>query len=371
MQSCNSKCHKLTRFKSTSILLGYLLSTIFLAGCSKEPQQDDQPPLRLVRTQVVSSNSAQDWREFPGVVEAAQTADLGFRVPGKLEKIMVLEGDHVKKGQLLAILDDTDYQIQLSGRQADFDKAEADFKRGKSLLSQQLIASADFDKLKAQHAASLAALTSAKQNVEYTQLKAPFDGSIASRHVDNFEDVSAVQPIFTLQDMSSIHVKVNIPETLMIRLKQESKATVFAIFDAIPGQQFPLSVQEIATQADPGSKTFAVTFNMPTVDTLNILPGMSVTVRGKPPAQPQEGKTPMMVPSQAVIENNAGRFAFVVENLQNNIGTVKQRAVETGRVSAQGLEVFSGLKPGDLLITAGMSKMSEGLQVRVNQEWSK
>lgn len=348
-----------------------LTSTLLLTACDEPTLLVEQPELRLVRTQVVGAQTAAGWQEFPGVVAAAQHADLGFRVAGKLANMKVLEGEQVQKNQLLATLDDTDYQIQLSSRQADYDKAKADYQRGRTLLTQKLIAQSDFDKLEAQHAASLAALTAARQNVEYTRLKAPFAGRIAQRYVDNYEDISTMQAIFTLQDMSSIHIKVNIPETIMIRLKADYSAAVYAIFDAIPQQQFPLALQEVATQADPGSRTFAVTFSMPGVEAFNILPGMSVTVRGDRPNSSGADTMAMVVPSQAIIENNAGRFAFVVENISNNQGIVARREVRTGNMTEQGLLVLSGLQPGDHLVVAGMSKMSQGLAVRVNEQWSK
>jgi len=355
-----------------AVLGGIIVSCSgLLVACSPVQQQQQDVQARLVKTQLVSAKSGSDWREFPGIVEAAQTADLGFRVSAKLVEVSVREGDHVNKGQLLAKLDDTDYQTKLRSTQADFDKATADFKRGQSLLSQKLIAKSDYDKLEAQHASSLAALTGAIQNVEYTNLKAPFSGTIAQRHVDNFEDVSAVQPIFTLQDMSSIHIKVNIPETLMILINTNDRPNVFAMFDSIPDQQFPLSLQEVATQADPGSKTFAVTFKMPSVASFNILPGMSVTVRGSQPIQADAQALGVIVPAQAVIETNEGRFAFVVENINEQLGTVKRKTVTTGHITERGLQVLTGLQQGDRLITAGMSKMSDGMTVRLSEEWSR
>jgi len=347
-----------------------LAITLLLTACEEPTLLVEQPELRLVRTQVVSARTGANWREFPGVVDAAQHADLGFRVAGKLAKIKVLEGEQVQKNQLLATLDDTDFQIQLRSRQADYDKAKADYQRAKSLLQQKLIAKSDFDQLEAQHAASLATLTAARQNVEYTRLKAPFAGRIAQRYVDNYEDISTMQAIFTLQDMSSIHIKVNIPETIMIRLKADYSAAVYAIFDAIPQQQFPLALQEVATQADPGSRTFAVTFSMPGVEAFNILPGMSVTVRGTRPDSSDTNAMAMVVPSQAIIENNEGRFAFVVEKLADKQGVITRREVRTGNITEQGLVVLSGLQPGDHLVVAGMSKMSPGLAVRVSEEWS-
>ncbi|MDF2178337.1 efflux RND transporter periplasmic adaptor subunit [Aliiglaciecola sp. CAU 1673] len=351
---------------STGSLLGLVLT---LSGCSEPEAPEVQVQPRLVNTYTISRQSVQDWLEFPGVVEAAQSADLGFRVTGKLATLEVNEGDTVTTGQVLATLDDTDYQIQLSSRQAEFDQTNADFNRAQNLLSQNLIARADYDKLEAQRAASLAALTAAKQNVQYTKLTAPFDGRIARRHVDNFEDVSTMQPIFTLQDLSSLHIKVDIPETVMIKLRQDRASKIFASFDSLSDKQYPLALQAVSTEADPSSRTYTVTLSMPRVPDLNILPGMSVTVRGS--QQEDIDSAVVMVPTQSVVETNEGRIVFVVEEQEQGLGIVRVRQVTTGKVSQNGIQVTSGLTLGDRVVTAGMSKMADGLTVRTSKEWSK
>lgn len=355
-------------FLRTSLLCLVIASLFSLSACTKAPETAIEPVLRSVRVMDVSVSGVPHWREFPGVVKAAQQADLGFRVPGKLATILVKEGDRVKEGQVLATLDDTDYQIQLASRKADYAQAKADFDRAESLLKKRLIAKADYDKLQAQHASAKAAKDTAQKNVDYTLLKAPFAGVIARQHIENFEDVSTLQAIFTLQDLSTLHIEVAIPETVMIRLKQKGAGTVFAIFDALPNRQFPLALQAVSTQADPGSKTFTVTFNMPAVSDANILPGMSVTVRGSRVLE--EETDSLLVPAMAVMEDASGRFVYVVESVNKGVGTVQRRPVETGRISEQGINVTSGLGKHDLLVTAGMSKMSEGLKVKIDQEWT-
>ncbi|WP_416307088.1 efflux RND transporter periplasmic adaptor subunit [Neptunicella sp. SCSIO 80796] len=352
--------HKMNRV----ILLAVDLTLILLTnGCHKAPQTEDSPELRRVMTQVVESTSAQRWREFPGVVEAAQQADLGFRVAGKLVSIAVEEGDHVAQGQVLARLEDADYQIQLNSAKAEYNQANTEFERAKVLLNKTLIARADYDKLAAQRAAALASLEAAQQNLQYTIIKAPFTGIIARRYVDNFEDISTMQPIVTIQDLSTLHIKVDIPETVMIRLKQASGTKVYASFDALPNQQFPLALQAVSTEADPASRTFSVTFNMPSLGNATILPGMSVTVRGTQQGMPGG----ILVPTQVVSENTNGRFIYVVQSNGDGTGTVHQRAVYTGAIHQQGIVIVSGLQDGERIITAGMSKMSEGLQVRLGQ----
>jgi len=354
--------------KLSKVTIPVLIALLLVTACGKAPENTEPPALRLVRTLEVAEPGNSGWREFPGVVDAAQKAELSFRVSGNLKKMPVLEGAVVKKDQLLAQLDDTDYKIQLKSRQAEYDQASSDFNRAKGLVDQGLISRSDFDKLKAQDEAARSALEAAKQNLEYTSLRAPFAGRIARRYVQNFEEVSAKQTIFSLQDLSSMTIKVDVPESLMIRVKHGTRPDVTASFDQIPDKQFPLTLIEVASQPDPNTKTYEVTFSMPVVKGFNILPGMSVTVRGKPPHDATVADQNITVPSHAVLEDSQGRFVFVVKKSSEGRGVVEKRTVNTGALTSEGLEITSGLVVGDKLVTAGMSKMYDGLEVRMHTE---
>ena len=354
-------------FLKVLCFLTVLLTVI--SGCSDTDEVETEVKPRLVQTQIINLSSTENYLEFPGEVDASQSAQLGFRIAGKLSEMNVKEGEEVTKGTILAALDDTDYGIQLQSRQADYDKANADFTRGQQLIEKELIARADFDQLTAQRTAALSNLNAAKQNMAYTEIKAPFDGIISKRHVDNFEDVNVMQPIYTLQDLSVLNIKVALPETILIQSDQERKPRVRALFDSFPGREFPLTFNSISTEADPGSKTFEVTFTMAYVEGVNILPGMSVTVRGTPPGSDDVNN--IIVPAHAVIADSRGKAVFVVESLQGNQGVIARREVETGLLSESGIVISEGLSEGDRVVTAGMSLISEGLTVRVSKDWSK
>jgi len=329
---------------------------------------ETQKTLRLVRTLTVTMPSQNFWREFPGVVDAAQKAELGFRITGKLKKLLANEGDLVKKNQLLAQLDATDQNIQLKSRQAEYNQAHGDFDRGRTLIKKNLISRSDFNKLQAQNATAKANLETAKQNLEYTFLRAPFNGRIAKRYIENYEEVSAMQVVYALQDLSSMTIKVDVPESVMILVREGGKPEVNAIFDAIPDQQFPLSLKEVSSQADKDTNTFEVTFSMPAIEGYNVLPGMSVTVRGQRDPDRAVDNGNVFVPAHAVLGDREGRFVYLVAVSGDAKGIVERRAVETGDLSNLGIEIISGLTVGDKVITAGMSKMSSGLEVRLARE---
>lgn len=345
-----------------------LILVVLLTACDDTSQTNEPPPLRMVRTIEINEPGDNFWREFPGVVDAAQKAELSFRVSGNLKKMPVKEGEMVKKGQLLAQLDDTDYTVQYKSRKAEYDQAASDFKRAESLVEQGLISRSDFDKLKATEKSAKSNLQAAKNNLEYTFLRAPFAGRIARRYVQNFEEISAKQPVFLLHDLSSIAIKVDVPESLMIRVRRGAKPDVVAIFDEIPGQKFPLTLKEVASQPDDNTNTYEVTFSMKVVDGFNILPGMSVTVRGKAQHNMSTSEQHITVPAHAVLEDSGGRFVFVAKKTSEGRGVIEKRQVETGDLTSLGLAVKSGLQVEDKVVTAGMSKMFPGLEVRLQTE---
>ena len=338
-----------------------------LVACEDQNKTAEPSPLRSVRTMTVAEPSSDLWREFPGVVDAGRKADLGFRVSGQLKALLVNEGDMVEQGQELARLDDSDYRIALDSSRAEFERAQADYQRGQSLVERSLMSRSDFNRLEAQFVAAKSSFESASNNVAYTVLKAPFSGQISKRWVENHEDVSTMQKVYSIVDLSSLAIKVGVPESVMIRLRSETYPRVSAYFDAIPDRSFPLSISAVATQADQDTHTFEVTLGMASVPDYNILPGMSVTVRGERESTAAATAMTFFVPAQAVLEDGDGRFVYVVNPGNDDTGTVARRDVATGELSSQGMSITEGLEIGDQVIIAGMSKMYPGLVVR----WSK
>lgn len=351
-----------------------ITAALLLFGCSSEVPPTSEASLRTVRTIVAGSTHELTGRSFPGVVDANQKATLSFRVSGKLESLSVKEGMPVDKGQVLAKLDDDDFQIQLADAKATYSRAKADFERAALLVEKGHVSKADFDKLSANAASAKANLESAEKKVAYSTLKAPFTGEIAKRYVENFQEVSASQPIFLIQDLSKLEVEVDIPSSIMVNsTRDRGLLDINAKFDAIPERQFPLTVKEVATVADEITQTYAVTLTMENVDGYSILPGMTATVSATPKksVQSQDVISEIVVPSQSVMGDGTEAFVWVLEpDLEakatgENTGVITKVTVIVGDVLPAGLQILSGLEPGEHVVTAGMSKLSEGQKVRL------
>ena len=202
-------------------------------------------------------------------------AVLAFRLSGELAELTALEGDEVKRNQQVARLDDRDQEIRLRARKAEYEQAFGDYQRGESLITTGGISRADFQRLEATASTAKSNLEGAQRDLDATRLRAPFDGFIAVRHVENFEEISALEPVYTLQDVSRLSVKVDVPESVMIRARRNQDIQVSAFFDAIPERRFAMELAEVATRASDGTNTFEVTFEFPT-------PGISTFCRACP-----------------------------------------------------------------------------------------
>jgi len=347
-------------------LLGILL---LVTACGGKQEEQVEPPLRPVRTIVASATDGITGRDFPGIVTAENKADLSFRVPGKLTELLIKEGSKVKKGQILARLDQTDFKIELEARQANYSKAKANFSRSAKLLEAGAGSQRELDQTKATYSTASAQLKAAKQNLVYTEIKSPFDGNITKTYIANHEEVQAKERIATLQDLKYMEIEIDVPESLMIRIKRgQQQRKIYASFDAIEGKRFPLAFLGISAQADEATQAYKIRFALPAIEGYTILPGMTATVvADSVPTAENHGKNEIIIPSHAVLEDINGRFVYIAEPEPSSptTGLVYRRDVTTSRLTNSGLIITSGINPADLVITAGMSKMQEGLRVRL------
>ena len=337
---------------------------LFVTACNEQQKAQTEEPLRPVRTIVASAGDGITGRDFPGVVIAENKADLSFRVAGKLKELLVKEGDEVVSGQVIARLDNTDYKIELKDKQASYEKAKANFTRSEKLIEPGHISQREFDDIKASFKTAEAHLKAARQNLIYTELKAPFDGSITKIHVDNFEEIQAKGIIATLQDLTSMEVEIDVPESLMIHVRRgQNQREIHASFDAIKDKRFPLKFREVSAQADETTHAYKVRLSLPPIKNYTILPGMTATVVAESVAaiDGNGDESNIIIPSHAVLEDNKGRFVYIAEpeSVSSTIGVIHRRNVTTSRLTNSGLLITSGIDPDDLVVTAGMSKMQE------------
>ena len=361
----------------------------FVTLREKEAAKPEPEIVRPVRTVTLGGGGEESVRRYFGTLQGGKRVDLSFRVSGPLKNITVDKGASVKKGDLLAALDPRDFQTRLrqaqsaqSQAQAQYSDAQTNFTRYENLYRQRAISKAQYETSKTQVDVTRSAVSTAEAQtaaardaLKDTELRAPFDGMIADRMVENNQNVAAQQPIFSLQDISTLEIVFNMPDNDILlapipavrdfKTLIEGDGTLFALaarFDAMPDRAFPLKVKEFSAQADPRTNTYPVTAIMPRQPDVNLLPGMAVTVEVdfQPGKARSDGK--YFVPATAILNEGSDKN-FLWRYSENGVSRV---AVTVGGPRSDGSLEVSGpdLRDGDVIITAGVHFLREGQKVR-------
>ena len=305
-------------------------------------------------------------RQFPGKISANKEAILSFEVPGSLIELPILEGSVVKKGQLLARVDPKRYANKVDEATAKFERAKADFLRASDLVKKDFVSKAEYDAKRAAYVVAESNLSTAKRDLRDTTLYAPFDGIVSQKFVDNHEYVQAKQKICHLQDLTLVDVEINVPQTVMLMIQKDKEYQPVAVFEAAPDRSFHLRFKELSTRADSETQTYRVVYTMHSPKDINILPGMTVTVRVAIPDFKSGGKDFHEIPASAVFDTAQNKPAVWVVDMSTM--TVKLREVKVTRLSQDKVRVTAGLKPGDRVVVAGVHFLKSGEKVKLQEE---
>lgn len=337
------------------------LSLTGLLGCqpAAETQTATLPLVRLIQLDLQGVISE---RYFPARLEAAQATNLSFQVAGKLVHLPVIKGDTIREGELIARLDQTDYELLVASTRVAYEQAERDLRRVQQLRSQNHVSQAQLDEARTVYDRATVELDRARQNLIYTEIFAPYDAVIADRMAENFTQLAAGTPVVRLQDLSRIEVEIAVPEILLPQVQDPGVFHVTATLPSVPDREFVLNFKEYATEPDPRSRTYRVTFDMENPADLRLLPGMSATVRV---ALMADASHLPVLPLQALVGEGSDTWVFVYDPETEQ---VMSRPVTTGRLTAEGVEILEGLSAGDQVVAAGAGFLSDGMQVRADPE---
>ncbi|MCP3849667.1 MAG: efflux RND transporter periplasmic adaptor subunit, partial [Gammaproteobacteria bacterium] len=209
------------------------------------------------------------------------------------------------------------------------------------------------------------------------ELSAPFDGTVARRYIQNYEEVQAKQGIIALNDNEVLEVKFDLPENLILRIKrlegidtvEQSKLRVqipvVALFQSQLGKEFPLSFKEMSTKADASTQTFSVTYTMPKPERIIILPGMTAMVKVDL-STIIDSENLFYLPVSSVVADVAlqGTVWVVDENTMQ----VSPISVKVGNMKGNLIQIKEGLEIGQRIVTAGVPFLYKGLKVTLMED---
>lgn len=337
-----------------------MLAACLLAGCNGAEPPAMEQAIRPAKLFLVTARQQPVSHDFVGRLDAAQTVDVSFEVDGALAELPVREGQAVGRGELVAALDPTDFQLAVREAEVQRQLALQDLERKTSLLRERSISQAAVDEARAMFELAEVRRAQAEERLAKSRITAPFDAFVARRYVDNRTKVRVGERIARLSDLNELKVVTSLPEELMATVTAERVASVTAGFDFLPGRRFPLDFRENTGEASSVAQTFEVTFTMPRPPGVNLLPGMTAQVRIE--LTPPLGDTGIVLPTTALMSQPDGGFFVWVFDPES--GRVGRRPVGVAAPTALGVRIVYGLADGDLVVAAGASQLQEGMQVR-------
>ena len=376
--------------QSTKVISLIILAGSLLFSCGKKDEKSTEKVIRPIKYSTITKAGSGDNQIFSGVAQASKEAAVSFKVSGTINKIHVKVGDQIRKGQLIASIDATDYtvqydqavaqlksaetqiksaQAQLVNSRSTYDRAEklyennsvplSEYQQSKAALE---AAESQYDAAVAQVTASEAQVTSARNQVSYTRLVAPFSGIINVINVEENEQVGAGNPVAVLSAEIKPEVLVNIPEIFITRVDRGDSVEIE--FSAPASRTFKGHITEVGFGSGGGG-TYPATVQITDPDQ-SIRPGMSASVSFNFGAQSPD-RSLLVAAVEAVAEGTDGHFVFKLEKEGANYRAMKQ-PVQIGSLFTEGFEITGGLSEGDLVATAGLKSLLHGMEVKLMPE---
>ncbi len=331
----------------------------FFISCSKngEAKDKEQEDVVLIPVEVskVSIDEISAFLTGTATLEAEEEAEVVAKTSEIVTEILVEEGMRVKKGQVLARLENKMLAIEVQQAQADINKLQNDFNRNKELFGKNLISKEEFQNVGFQYEAQKAQFDKAKLNLEYTSIKAPISGVVAARYIKNGNMVNLNQPVFKIVDFDPLIAVVFVPEVDIHKIKLGQKAEIS--LDATNGTAYRGSVWRISPIVDPESGTVKVTVAVK--DEYGALkPGMFARVK----IIYDTHENSLLIPKHAILSEDGSETVFVIKD-----STAIRQVVETGYSNDLYFEIISGLSPGDQVVVVGQNGLKDSSKVGIIQ----
>ena len=350
--------------KNHLFLVGVVVA-LLLSSCKKETKKEEFiRPVKLVETE--SLNVIE--KTFPAVVSSDQFSNLAFKMSGPLVSMNIQEGERVKKGTIVAEIDQTDYKLDLEAKRASYQNALSQMNRSEKLLTKNAVSIQEYEMSKTAYTNAKSAYEVAKKTLEETKLRAPFNGFIQKKYVENYQRVQPGQEIVCLVNPEKIQVQFTIPETNIKYFSTPN--TIYVEFDTYKGELFKAKVKEYVEASPDGSGVPVFLylddpkFNL---SKYNISVGFSCRVIVK--IDNSKGISGVGVPLSAIVYDNKlnSKTVFVYNESTQSVRkvTVQDKGIIVDRDE---VIVDGDLKEGDRVVSAGAGMLVDGQQVKVLTE---
>ena len=331
-----------------------LVLALSLGACSKKPHEmalGDNLPAIPVHVQTVESKLHVATEEVTGSVRAKLISVIEAKITGRIEKMLVVPAQRVKKGEVLVQLDAREIQAKLDQARAVRDQSETNLKRYTALLANKVTPQAEFDNAQSANRVAIAALAEAETNLGYMTILAPFDGVITKKSADVGDLATPGKTLLEIEDPTAIRFEADVPEAIISSIAAGARMPVRSGTLEMTG-----TVSEITPVADAQSRTFLVKLDLPQT------PGLRTGQFGRV-AVPLSETSVLRIPVSAVVQRGQMEIVFVVQN-----GRAQLRLVKTGKRFGNEVELVSGIEAKEQVAVENVAKLADGQRVEVQSK---
>jgi RND family efflux transporter MFP subunit len=347
------------------IVAGLLMMTLVACSSSKTAEQAVSTPINVKIGKVHAIEDHEGMVLSGTVGSPAAPSNVSFLASGKVIQVLPREGDYVRKGQLLASIDPTDYQLALTAatKQADMaqiasERAEDEHRRMKMLYDSKSLAPNDYEKYKSvyesarkQYEQATASEKISRKHLTDAELHSPVNGFISKRSIEPGEMASPGRPVFEIVNLDTVEISVGVPETDVHSVRDGQKAAI--TLPALPGESFEGVVRIVNVSADPGTRTFMTRISIPNPKhTLQIGMVAEARIRGDKVVKM------LTAPIEAIVRDPQGATMVYVYYPEQK--RVYAKRVEIGTPHGRDLEIRSGLTSDEWIVLVGQPQLRDG-----------
>lgn len=337
-------------FRTNTLLFAALLC-LMVVGCRHEAKQTERAPI-AVEVLTVDTVAGGMTRTYVGEVEENLSVAVSFPAGGRVERVYVHEGDHVREGQVIAVVNNANAQNAYNSAKASLEQAEDAYQRLKKVYDKGSLAEVKWVEMETtlEKARSLEQI--ARKQLDDCTLKAPTSGIVGNCNAKAGGSLLPGEPAVTILDLGKVAVTFSVPESEINTIAVGQEALVYV--PALDNRLLRGRITDRGINASRVSHSYQVKIAFPNTDK-SLLPGMVCKVLLEQPDN--QG---FVIPAKCVQTRPEGLSVWVVEN-----GRAQHRPVTSTQFVANGVLISSGLHPGDTVITAGMDKLYLNAELRI------
>lgn len=331
---------------------------VFLSCVKKDSNPIAVPSVFISEVRTVSGVSA---TTFTGKTKAVSEVNLAFRVAGQIERILVKEGDYVKKGQIVAKMDNRDYVVQLAAARAEYQQVKADAERVMALYKEGNVTASNYDKARYGLQQIAQKLKNCENKLADTELRSSVDGYVQTKFHEAGETVGEGMSVLSVFESGKIEVEIKVSSSDFVDIEKINN--FYCSFESTGKDSFPLRIARVNKEAN-ASQLYVVRLMLAApYDAQKVTPGMTAMVYAEIPKRENEGN--VCIPSSSILYQDAKTQVFVY---RSDLSTIHLREIKVQSINRDGTMLVEGVKAGENIVLSGVHHLKDGQKVKVLQK---